>query len=42
MSAISEFCDGAACGLIICGLIVTTSRYGHRIEAFKRRLLKKQ
>lgn len=40
MSAISDFAEGAACGMIICGLFVT-SRYGQRIKAFKKRLLKR-
>jgi len=42
MSAVSEFFDGAACGLIILGLLIITTRSGQRIEAFKKRLLKKQ
>lgn len=41
MSAISEFFAGMACGMGICGIIIT-SRYGQRIKAFKQRLLKKQ
>jgi hypothetical protein len=41
MSAISDFSGGAACGMVICG-IVFTSRYGQRIKAFKQRLLKRQ
>ena len=41
MSAISDFSMGAACGMIICGIIIT-SRYGQRIKAFKQRLLKRQ
>ena len=41
MSAVSEFCAGAAGGMIICGIIVT-SCYGQRIKAFKQRLLKRQ
>jgi len=40
MSAISEFSEGAACGLVLCG-ILATSRYEHRIKAFKQRLLKR-
>jgi transcriptional regulator with XRE-family HTH domain len=40
MSAISEFSEGAACSMIIFGIIVT-SRYGQRIQAFKQRLLLK-
>jgi transcriptional regulator with XRE-family HTH domain len=41
MSAISDFSEGAACGMVICGIVVT-SRYGQRIKAFKQRLLKRQ
>lgn len=41
LSAISNFAEGAAIGMIICG-IVFTSRYGQRIKAFKQRLLKRQ
>ena len=41
VSAISDFSEGAACGMVICGIIVT-SRYGQKIVAFKQRLLKKQ
>ncbi|MGI6669740.1 MAG: helix-turn-helix domain-containing protein [Acetivibrionales bacterium] len=41
MSAISDFSEGAACGMVICGIFVT-SRYGQRVKAFKQRLLKKQ
>ena len=41
LSAISDFAEGAAIGMIICG-IVFTSRYGQRIKAFKQRLLKRQ
>lgn len=37
LSAISDFAEGAAIGMIICG-IVFTSRYGQRIKAFKQRL----
>lgn len=40
-NAISNFAEGAACGMILLGLIVT-SRYGLRIKAFKQRLLSKQ
>lgn len=39
LNAISDFAEGAACGMVICGLIVT-SRYGQRIKAFKQRLMK--
>lgn len=35
--AIAEFSSGAACGMLICG-IVATSRYGQRIKAFKLRI----
>lgn len=38
---ISDFSEGAACGMIICGILFT-SRYGQRISAFKQRLLKRQ
>lgn len=41
LSAISDFSEGAAIGMIICGIIFT-SRYGQRIKAFKQRLLKRQ
>lgn len=41
LSAISDFAEGAAIGMMICG-IVFTSRYGQRIKAFKQRLLKGQ
>ena len=41
MSAISDFCEGAACGMVVCGIIMT-SHYGQRIKAFKQRLLKRQ
>lgn len=41
MSAVSEFSEGAACSMVILGILVT-SRYGQRIQAFKQRLLKKQ
>ncbi len=41
VKASSEFMEGAACGLVILGIIVT-SRYGQKIKAFKRRLLKRQ
>lgn len=40
-STISDVSEGAACGMIICGIIIT-SRYGQRIKAFKQRLLKRQ
>ena len=38
---IADFAEGAAIGMIICG-IVFTGRYGQRIKAFKQRLLKKE
>ena len=41
LSAFSDFAEGAACGMVICGLIVT-SRYGQRIKEFKQRALKRQ
>lgn len=41
LSAISEFCEGAACGLIILGLLIITTRYGQKLQAFKLRLLKR-
>lgn len=41
MSQISDFSEGAACGMILCG-IIATSCYGQRIAAFKQRLLKRQ
>lgn len=41
MSAISDFSGGAACGMVVCGIIIT-SRYGQKIKAFKQRLLKRQ
>ena len=41
LNAISNFADGAAIGMILCGILFT-SRYGQRIRAFKQRLLKRQ
>lgn len=41
MRAISDFSEGAASAMIICGIFMT-SRYGQRVKAFKQRLLKKQ
>ena len=41
LNAISNFADGAAIGMILCGILFT-SRYGQRIRAFKHRLLKRQ
>lgn len=40
LNAVSEFAEGAAIGMILCGIIFT-SRYGHRIRAFKERLFKR-
>ena len=41
LNTVSNFAEGAAIGMILCG-IVFTSRYGQRIRAFKQRLLKRQ
>lgn len=41
LSAISDFSEGATCGIVICGIIIT-SRYGQRLHAFKQRILKRQ
>ena len=41
LNVVSNFAEGAAIGMILCG-IVFTSRYGQRIRAFKQRLLKRQ
>ena len=41
ISNFSEFAKGAACGLLIC-VIIVTSRYGKRLRDFKKRLLKRQ
>lgn len=41
ISNFSEFSKGAACGLLIC-VIIVTSRYGKRLRDFKKRLLKRQ
>ncbi|MBS6196303.1 MAG: helix-turn-helix transcriptional regulator [Clostridiales bacterium] len=41
MRNISDFAEGAAWGMLICGIFVT-SRYNQRIRAFKKRLLKRQ
>lgn len=38
VNAVANFTEGAACGMIICGIIFT-SRYGQKINAFKQRLL---
>ena len=40
LNAVSAFAEGAAIGMILCGIIFT-SRYGHRIRAFKERLFKR-
>lgn len=39
--AVSDFAEGATCGMILCGFIVTC-RYGYKIKAFKQRMLKRQ
>ena len=39
--AIAEFSSGAACGMLICG-IIATSCYGQRIRAFKMRIAGKK
>lgn len=36
---ISDFAEGAAMGMLICGCIVT-SRYGNKLRAFKQRMTK--
>lgn len=41
LNAVSNFAEGAAIGMILCGIIFT-SRYGQRIRAFKQHLLKRQ
>lgn len=40
VSTISDFCQGAACGMVICGIIFA-NRYAQRIRAFKQRLFKR-
>ena len=40
LNAVSNFAEGAAIGMILCGIIFT-SRYGQKIRAFKQRLLKR-
>ena len=35
---LSEFCEGAGIGLLLCGLLFT-SRYGRKLQAFKQRLM---
>lgn len=39
MSAVSDFAMGFSCGMVICGIVVT-SRFGKRIREFKQRLTK--
>lgn len=39
LNAASNFAEGTAIGMILCGIIFT-SRYGQKIRAFKQRLLK--
>lgn len=41
LSTFSDFSMGFACGMMICGIVIT-SRYGKRIRAFKERVLKMQ
>ena len=41
LTAISDFAEGVAIGMLFVGLIIT-SRYGNRIRAFKQRLLKRR
>lgn len=41
LNIFSNFTEGAACGMLICG-IIATSRYGKRLRNFKKRLLKRQ
>lgn len=41
LSCISDFAEGMAAGMLICGLIVT-SRYRKKIKEFKQRLLKRK
>lgn len=41
LSIFSDFSMGFACGMMICGIVIT-SRYGKRIRAFKERVLKMQ
>ncbi len=40
VSIVSDFSEGAGCGMVICGIIFT-SCYGRRINAFKQRVLKR-
>ena len=40
LNSISDFSDGAAIGMLLVA-IITMSRYGHRIRAFKQRLIKR-
>lgn len=41
LNIFSNFTEGAACGMLICG-IIATSRYGKRLRNFKKRLLKRR
>ena len=41
LSVISDFLEGAAIGMILCGIIFT-SRYSQKIKAFKQRLFQRQ
>ncbi|MDI9497389.1 MAG: helix-turn-helix transcriptional regulator [Bacillota bacterium] len=40
LSAIASFSEGAAAGMVLCGLLVT-SRFGQRLRAFKQRIFAK-
>lgn len=40
-NAISEFAEGAAIGMVLCGMFFT-SRYSQRVKAFKQRIVKRQ
>lgn len=41
MRSVSDFAEGAAVGMVICGIFVT-SRFGQKMKEFKLRLLKRQ
>ena len=41
ISAISDFAEGAACGMLIVGVLVM-GYYGQKLKAFKQRLIKRQ
>lgn len=41
LSVISDFLDGVAIGMILCSIIFT-SRYSHKIKAFKQRLFQRK